>query len=128
LNIDIPLHLILKIVTIKFIEPAMEEIPAKCNENIQKSVDTPECAKIPLNGGYKVQPPPVPPSTKLDNNNKLKEGINNQKLSEFNLGKAISGAPIRIGTNQFAKPPISIGISIKKIIIKPCAVTITLYN
>ena len=46
----------------------------------------------------------------------------------FNRGKAMSGAPIIIGTNQFPKPPIIIGITIKKIIIKACAVTITLYS
>jgi hypothetical protein len=43
-------------------------------------------------------------------------------------GKAISGAPIIIGTNQFPNPPIKIGITIKKIINKACAVTTTLYN
>lgn len=36
-----------------------------------------------------------------------------QKLILFNRGKAISGAPIIIGTNQFPKPPINIGITIK---------------
>jgi hypothetical protein len=45
----------------------------------------------------------------------------------FNLGKAISGAPNKIGTNQLPKPPIKAGITIKKIIIKACAVIITLY-
>jgi hypothetical protein len=34
----------------------------------------------------------------------------------FNRGKAISGAPKRIGTNQFPKPTIKTGITIKKII------------
>lgn len=33
-----------------------------------------------------------------------------------------------IGTNQFPKPPIKIGITIKKIINNACAVTTTLYN
>ncbi len=33
-----------------------------------------------------------------------------------------------IGTNQFPKPPIRIGITIKKIIKKACAVITTLYN
>jgi len=46
----------------------------------------------------------------------------------FNLGKAISGAPNIKGTNQLPKPPIKIGITIKKIIKIACAVTITLYN
>jgi hypothetical protein len=46
----------------------------------------------------------------------------------FNLGKAISGLPNIKGINQLPQPPIIIGITIKKIIIKPCAVTTTLYN
>lgn len=45
----------------------------------------------------------------------------------FNRGKAISGAPIIIGINQFPNPPIIIGITIKKIIINAWDVTITLY-
>jgi hypothetical protein len=46
----------------------------------------------------------------------------------FNRGKAISGAPIKMGTNQLPKPPISTGITIKKIIINAWAVTTVLYN
>lgn len=38
----------------------------------------------------------------------------------------MSGAPIMSGTSQFPKPPIMMGITIKKIITKACAVTITL--
>lgn len=55
-----------------------------------------------------------------------KEGGKSQKLMLFIRGKAMSGAPIISGTNQFPKPPIMIGITIKKIIINACAVTITL--
>ena len=44
-------------------------------------------------------------------------GGNNQKLILFNRGNAISGAPIIKGTNQLPKPPIIIGITMKKIII-----------
>jgi len=33
-----------------------------------------------------------------------------------------------MGTNQFPKPPTITGITMKKIIIKACAVTITLYS
>jgi len=80
------------------------------------------------NGGYTVHPVPTPDSTILDNNNKIIDGGNNQKLILFNLGKAISGAPNKIGTNQLPKPPINTGISIKKIIIKAWLVTITLYS
>lgn len=44
----------------------------------------------------------------------------------FIRGNAMSGAPIMSGTSQFPKPPIMMGITIKKIITKACAVTITL--
>jgi hypothetical protein len=46
----------------------------------------------------------------------------------FNLGKAISQAPIIIGTNQFPNPPIAVGITKKKIIKNAWAVTRTLYS
>jgi hypothetical protein len=114
------------IVTIKLIAPAIEETPAICRLKIAKSTADPECAKMELSGGYTVHPVPTPFSTKLDPNNKIIEGGNSQKDMLFNLGKAISGLPIKIGTNQLPKAPIRIGITIKKIIIKACAVTITL--
>jgi hypothetical protein len=123
-----PLQRMLLIVTIKLIAPAIEDAPAKCKLNIAQSTDAPEWANIPLNGGYKVQPVPTPDSMKLDNNKSNKAGGSNQKLILFNRGKAISGLPIIIGTNQLPKPPIKIGMTIKNIIIKACAVTITLYN
>ena len=44
----------------------------------------------------------------------------------FIRGKAISGAPIIRGTSQFPKPPIIIGITMKKIMTKAWAVTMTL--
>jgi hypothetical protein len=46
----------------------------------------------------------------------------------FNLGKDISQAPIKIGTNQLPKPPIAVGITKKKIIRNAWLVTKTLYN
>jgi len=46
-----PGTLIFKIVTIKFIAPNKEDIPAKCKLNIAKSTAAPECATIPDNGG-----------------------------------------------------------------------------
>jgi hypothetical protein len=39
-----------------------------------------------------------PCSTNAESNNKISEGGNNQKEILFNLGKAISGAPIITGT------------------------------
>jgi hypothetical protein len=69
-----------------------------------------------LRGGYTVHPVPAPTSTKAELNNKSKDGGNNQKLILFKRGNAISGAPIIKGTNQLPKPPIKVGITIKKII------------
>ena len=44
----------------------------------------------------------------------------------FIRGKAMSGAPIISGTNQLPKPPIIAGMTMKKIMIRPWAVTSTL--
>jgi len=57
---------------------------------------------------------------------KVSDGGSNQNLMLFIRGKAISGAPSINGTNQFPNPPIMIGITIKKIITKAWAVTMTL--
>jgi hypothetical protein len=58
--------------------------------------------------------------------NKVSDGGSNQKLMLFIRGNAISGAPSISGTNQFPNPPIMIGITMKKIITKAWAVTMTL--
>lgn len=49
-----------KIVTIKFMAPNNEETPAICKLKIVKSTAGPGCASMPDNGGYNVQPVPVP--------------------------------------------------------------------
>ena len=115
-------------VVIKFAAPRIEDAPAKCKLKIAKSTDGPLCACTLLNGGYTVQPVPAPDSTIDENSKKISAGGNNQNEILFNRGKAISGAPIIMGTNQLPNPPIIVGITKKKIIIKACAVTITLYN
>ena len=51
----------------------------------------------------------------------MKAGTNNQKEMLFMRGKAISGAPIMIGTNQLPKPPISAGMTTKNTMIRPWA-------
>lgn len=61
---------------------------------------------------------PAPCSVKELLRIKVKEGGNSQNLKLFIRGKAISGAPIIRGTNQFPKPPIKTGMTKKKIIIK----------
>jgi hypothetical protein len=69
---------------------------------------------------------PAPLSTSPPANRRVKDGGSSQNLMLFIRGKAISGAPIIKGTSQFPNPPIIIGITIKKIMINACAVTITL--
>lgn len=84
--INIPLQRILKIVTIKLIAPAIEDAPAKCRAKIPASTEAPECAKTPLNGGYKVHPDPTPDSTKADNTNNDNDGGSNHNEILFILG------------------------------------------
>lgn len=91
-----------------------------------RSTDAPAWAKFPANGGYTVHPVPAPASTIEDANRRRNDGGRSQKLILFIRGNAISGAPIIKGTNQFPKPPIIIGITIKKIITNAWAVTTTL--
>lgn len=123
---DILLSRILIIVVIKLIAPKIEEIPAKCKEKIARSTEVPLWAILDESGGYTVHPVPAPFSTILLEINSVNEGGNIQNLILFIRGKAISGAPNIKGTNQFPNPPIIIGITIKKIIIKAWAVTIVL--
>ena len=57
----------------------------------------------------------------------MKAGGSSQNEMLFMRGNAMSGAPIMIGTIQLAKPPISAGMTMKKIMISACAVVKTLY-
>jgi len=114
------------IVVIKLMAPRIEEIPAKWREKIVKSTEAPAWARFPAKGGYTVQPVPAPASTPEEARSSRKEGGRSQKLMLFIRGNAISGAPIIRGISQFPKPPIMIGMTIKKIITKAWAVTITL--
>lgn len=114
------------VVVIKLIAPKIDDTPAKCREKIVRSTDAPAWAKFPASGGYTVQPVPAPASTPEEANKSRNDGGRSQKLILFIRGNAISGAPIIRGTSQFPNPPIRIGITIKKIITKAWAVTITL--
>lgn len=91
-----------------------------------RSTDAPAWARLPARGGYTVHPVPAPASTMDDAKRSKNDGGSSQKLILFIRGKAISGAPIISGTSQFPKPPIIIGITIKKIITNAWAVTMTL--
>ena len=57
-----------------------------------------------------------------------KAGTSSQKLILLRRGNAMSGAPIMSGTNQLPKPPISAGMTVKKIMIRPCDVMITFHS
>ena len=69
---------------------------------------------------------PAPASTVDEASRRRTEGGRSQKRMLFMRGNAMSGAPIISGTSQFPKPPIMMGITIKKIMTKAWAVTITL--
>jgi hypothetical protein len=125
-SIVIPLDRILIVVVMKFTAPRIEETPAKCKEKIAKSTEAPACAIPAANGGYTVQPVPAPASTSLLVKRRVRAGGSNQKLILFIRGNAMSGAPNIRGTSQLPNPPIIMGITIKKIMMKAWAVTITL--
>lgn len=122
----IPAERMLIMVVIKLTAPRIELAPAKCKLKIERSTEAPAWAIPAERGGYTVHPVPAPLSTNPPLNNKMREGGKSQKLMLFIRGNAISGAPIIKGTNQFPNPPIIIGITMKKIIIKAWAVTATL--
>jgi hypothetical protein len=69
---------------------------------------------------------PGAPSTNIDSTSRISDTARNQKEMLLRRGKAMSGAPIMIGTNQLAKPPISAGMTMKKIMSTPWAVMKTL--
>jgi len=107
---------LITIVVIILIDPIIDDKPAKCNEKIQKStlwVIWP----IPLKGGYIVHPSPAPILIIEEITNIKNEQGNSQNLKLFSRGKIISGIFKYNGSIQFPKPPITIGIIKKKIII-----------
>jgi len=57
---------------------------------------------------------------------RVRDGGSSQNLMLFIRGNAMSGAPNIRGTSQFPKPPIIIGMTMKKIMTKAWAVTMTL--
>jgi len=126
-SIVIPGVRILIIVVMKLIAPRIDDTPARCREKMVKSTLGPECAMFDDSGGYRVHPVPDPISTNDLMISRVSDGGNSQNLMLFSRGNAISGAPIINGTSQFLKPPIIIGITMKKIIINACDVTIALY-
>ena len=56
---------------------------------------------------------------KVNISNKIIDGIISQKLTLLRRGNAMSGAPIKSGTNQFPNPPIRAGMTMKNTIKNP---------
>lgn len=79
-------------------------------------------------GGYTVHPVPTPPENLEEKIKKDMAGRRSQNLKLFKRGKCMSWHPNIKGSNQLAKPPISTGITTKKIITKAWEVTNTLYK
>lgn len=71
---------------------------------------------------------PAPPSIGAPLRSRNRAGAISQRLKLFRRGSAISGVVNINGINQLPNPPIIMGITRKKIMIKACAVTIVLYN
>ena len=63
----------------------------------------------------------------MEISSRMNAGGSSQKEMLFMRGKAMSGAPIMIGTIQLAKPPISAGMTMKKIMMRPWPVVNALY-
>ena len=117
----------LKIVVMKLMAPRIDDAPARWSDRITKSIAGPGWPTFEDSGGYMTQPPPKPfipgaPSTLSEMSSRRNEAGSSQNEMLFMRGKAMSGAPIMIGTNQLPKPPISAGMTMKKIMIRPCAV------
>jgi hypothetical protein len=106
-------------------EPRMELKPFKCRLRIARSTLAPECRT--LSGGYAVQPVPAPCSTRVESSRRASAGGLSQKLMLFRRGKAMSGAPIIIGTSQLPNPPNNAGMTMNKSIKRPWPVMMTLY-
>ena len=124
LCIVIPGARIFKIVVIKLIAPKIEEKPAANKPIIMKSNAGPGCPVVE-SGGYMTQLPPNPlplafPGTTKLINRQIRAVGKSQKDRLFMRGNAISGAPIIMGTNQLPNPPITAGITMKKIMMSPC--------
>ena len=120
----------LKIVVMKLMAPRIDEAPARWIDRMAKSTAGPGWPEVD-SGAYSVQPVPAPmvpgsPSTKVEMSSSAKEAGSSQNEMLFMRGNAMSGAPIISGTNQLPKPPIIAGITMKKIMIRPCEVANTL--
>src|SRR5690606_28948614 len=81
-----------------------------------------------ISGGYIVQPPAgAPPSMKNVDSSIANANGSSQNDQLFMRGSAMSGAPIIIGTIQFARPT-NAGMTAPKIMTSACIVVMELKN
>ena len=119
----------LKIVVMKLIAPRIDEAPARWIEKIAKSIAGPVWPdgrerRIDRPAGRHPGRARRPRTSSVSSS--AKEATSSQNEMLFMRGKAMSGAPIIIGTNQLPNPPIIAGMTMKKIMIRPWAVATTL--
>jgi hypothetical protein len=118
----------LKMVVMKLMAPRIDEAPAMCSDRIAKihgrSGLVRPCRERRIDGPAAADAVgwPAALGTNIERTSSRKAGGSSQKEMLFMRGNAMSGAPIMIGTNQLPKPPISAGMTMKKIMIRPCAV------
>ena len=121
----------LKMVVMKLMAPRIEDAPDRWIDRMTRSTAGPGCAAVAnradrASSRRHGRATPGAPGTNMDRTNRRSETTSSQNEMLFMRGKAMSGAPIMIGTNQLPKPPISAGMMTKKIMTSPCALTTTL--
>jgi hypothetical protein len=115
----------LRIVVMMLIDPMIDEAPMMWSAKIARSMPGPICT---VNGAYRVQPAPVaPPGTKNEITSSDAANGSSQKLQLFRRANAMSGAPIIIGTCQFANPT-NAGMIAPNTMMTPCMVVSWLKN
>ena len=119
----------LKIVVMKLMAPSSELMPARCSANSVQvharcpgSIGRSSTAADTASSRCRTSPISRPVTIRQ------KAGGSSQKLMLFSRGNAMSGAPIISGMNQLPKPPISAGMTEKKIISSPCDVMIVFHS
>ena len=113
----IPGARMLSIVTMMLIAPMIDDMPSRCTAKMRKGTFMPPWS---TRGGYIVQPAAgAPPGMKKVEMSRIPAKGSIQKLQLFIRGSAMSGAPIMIGTCQFANPT-NAGMIAPNTMMRPC--------
>src|SRR3990172_13434523 len=110
----------------KLTPPKRNDANSKASASSQRFMPqpTPVYSILAESGGYPVQPAAAaPPGTKNEAMSTTEARKKTQKESMFNLGKAMSLAPIVKGMRKLPKAASNIGIATKKTMMVPCIVT-----